>query len=178
MCPLWEDAGLKTIYVGDEAVVHPDAFSLEGRAVRKVRQSVNRLQRLGFQAEIRQAGELDAATLDEIVEVSEIWKEGQPERGFSMAIDDVRSTELEDTVFVIGRDPEGKVAGFLHFVPVPATGDLSLSAMRRQAGDAQRLQRVPRELGAVLGEGPRRGAASRSTSPCSAASFATRARPP
>ena len=132
MCPLWEDAGLKTVYVGDEAVVHPDGFSLEGRAVRKLRQSVNRLQRLGFQAEIRHAGELDAASLDEIVEVSEIWKEGQPERGFSMAIDDVRSTELEDTVFVIGRDPEGRVAGFLHFVPVPATGGLSLSAMRRK----------------------------------------------
>ena len=47
MRALWERVGLKTLYVGDEAVVHPATFSLEGRAVRKLRQSVNRLGRLG-----------------------------------------------------------------------------------------------------------------------------------
>ena len=127
----WERVGLKTLYVGDEAVVRPETFSLEGRAVRKLRQSVNRLDRLGYSVEILRADRLDAETLATIVKVSEIWRGGQPERGFSMALDDVRSIELEDTLFVLGRDPERQVAGFLHFVPVPATGDLSLSAMRR-----------------------------------------------
>ncbi len=131
MRALWERVGLKTLYVGDEAVVHPGDFSLEGRAVRKLRQSVNRLGRLGYSVEILRAGELDAATLAAVVKVSEIWRGGQPERGFSMALDDVRSTELEDTLFVLGRGPDGQLAGFLHFVPVPATGGLSLSAMRR-----------------------------------------------
>ena len=131
MRALWERVGLKTLYVGDEAVVHPGGFSLEGRAVRKLRQSVNRLGRLGYSVEILRAGELDAATLAAVVKVSEIWRGGQPERGFSMALDDVRSTELEDTLFVLGRGPDGQLAGFLHFVPVPATGGLSLSAMRR-----------------------------------------------
>jgi lysyl-tRNA synthetase, class II len=128
---LWESAGLKTVYVGDEAVVHPSGFSLEGRAVRKLRQSVRRLERLGYSVEVRRAGDLDATTLADVVWVSEIWKEGQPERGFSMALDDIRSSDLDDTLFVLGRDPDGRVAGLLHFVPVPASGDLSLSAMRR-----------------------------------------------
>jgi len=127
----WEDLGLKTIYVGDEAVVRPAAFSLEGRSMRKVRQSVNRLARLGYSVEMRRADELDAATRADVARVSEIWRGGQPERGFSMALDDVRSRELNDTLFVLGRGSEGDLAGFLHFVPVPATGDLSLSAMRR-----------------------------------------------
>ena len=128
---LWERIGLKTLYVGDEAVVRPATFSLEGRAVRKVRQSVNRLGRLGYGVDIVRADGLDATTRADVVRVSEIWRGGQPERGFSMALDDVRSTELEDTLFVLGRGPDGRLAGFLHFVPVPATGDLSLSAMRR-----------------------------------------------
>ncbi len=128
---LWEAVGLKTIYVGDEAIAHPSSFSLEGRAVRKLRQSVNRLERLGYRVEMQRARELDGATRAAIVEVSEIWRGGQPERGFSMALDDVRSIELEDTLFALGRDPDGRLAGYLHFVPVPATGDLSLSAMRR-----------------------------------------------
>jgi lysyl-tRNA synthetase class 2 len=129
--PLWDAVGLKTIYVGDEAIARPTSFSLEGRAVRKLRQSVNRLERLGYRVEMRLAAELDAATRAAVVDVSEIWRGGQPERGFSMALDDVGSTELEDTLFVLGRGPGDRLAGFLHFVPVPATGDLSLSAMRR-----------------------------------------------
>jgi lysylphosphatidylglycerol synthetase-like protein (DUF2156 family) len=131
MRALWEAVGLKTIYVGDEAIARPSRFSLEGRAVRKLRQSVNRLERLGYRVELRRAAELDTATQAAVVKVSEIWRGGQPERGFSMALEDVRSTELDDTLFVLGRDPDDQLAGFLHFVPVPATGDLSLSAMRR-----------------------------------------------
>jgi len=127
----WEAVGLKTIYVGDEAVVRPAAFSLEGRSVRKLRQSVNRLERLGYRVEMRRADELDAGTLAAVVKVSEIWRGGEPERGFSMALEDVRSSDLDDTLFVLGRGPDDRLAGFLHFVPVPATGDLSLSVMRR-----------------------------------------------
>jgi lysyl-tRNA synthetase class 2 len=48
-----------------------------------------------------------------------------------MALDDVHRPDLVDTLFVLGRDTSGALAGFLHFVPVPATGDLSLSVMRR-----------------------------------------------
>src|SRR5450830_898382 len=81
----WEDVGLKTIYVGDEAVVRPASFSLEGRSVRKLRQSVNRLERLGYSAGVCRASELDAGTSAAVAEVSEIWRGGQPERGFSMA---------------------------------------------------------------------------------------------
>ena len=131
MRALWHEVGLKTLYVGDEAVVRTSSFSLEGREVRKLRQSVNRLERLGYQAEMRVAGELDAATVAAIAEVSHAWREGQPERGFSMALEEVQRPELGDTLFVLGRDPAGRLAGCLHFVPVPATGDLSLSAMHR-----------------------------------------------
>ena len=39
--------------------------------------------------------------------------------------------------------PDGRLVGFVHFVPVPAPGDLSLSAMRRLPGHAQRPDGVP-----------------------------------
>ena len=40
--------GLKAVSIGEEAVLDPCEFSLEGRAIRKVRQSVSRLQQGGL----------------------------------------------------------------------------------------------------------------------------------
>ena len=41
--------GFKSMYLGDEAVIRPSEFSLEGRAIRKVRQSVSRLEKGGYE---------------------------------------------------------------------------------------------------------------------------------
>src|SRR6202011_1187414 len=47
LCQLYEELGLRTMYLGDEAIVELDRFSLEGRPIRKVRQSVHRLAKAG-----------------------------------------------------------------------------------------------------------------------------------
>src|SRR5439155_6303837 len=49
---LWRQAGLHAMYIGDEGIVHTREFSLEGRPVRKVRQSVSRLEKAGFVEEL------------------------------------------------------------------------------------------------------------------------------
>lgn len=131
MIAAWETLGLKTISVGEEAIVRPAQFSLEGRRVRKLRQSVNRLERLGYGVEIATAADLDARRWEEIERISLAWKGGRPERGFSMALSDMHWAECGDTLFALAIDPTGEATGFLHFVPVPAKGDLSLSTMRR-----------------------------------------------
>jgi lysyl-tRNA synthetase class 2 len=55
-----------------------------------------------------------------------------PVQGFSMAADDLRADEFEDALFVLAEDAQGGLAGFLHFVPVPGSTALSLSAVRRR----------------------------------------------
>ena len=129
---MWEQAGLMVRYIGDEAVVDPQAFSLDGRAMRKVRQSVTRIERDGYTTVVRRRGELDGAMVAQLRAVSDDWLGGQGERGFSMALDDPFAEEHGDCVFAIALDPEGRPAGYIHFVPVLATGDLSLSTMRRR----------------------------------------------
>ena len=129
--PTYEAAGLRTVYIGDEAVVDPRTFSLEGRAIRKVRQSVNRLEKAGYSVIVRRRDELTPELLSSLLRVSQLWLGGQPERGFSMAMDDLWAPEHASAVFAIALAADGRPHGFIHFVPVPRARSLSLSAMRR-----------------------------------------------
>ena len=131
LCPLYEELGLRSIYLGDEAIVELDRFSLEGRAIRKVRQSVHRLGNAGYTAELHPLSDLDAATVGEIEQIIERGLDGAPERGFSMAMDSIRSQPCEDTAVVLARDSDGAIRGVLHFVPVYGRDAVSLSFMRR-----------------------------------------------
>jgi lysyl-tRNA synthetase, class II len=131
LCPLYEELGLRTIYLGDEAIIELDKFSLEGRAIRKVRQSVSRLGKAGFSAELHELTALDEDALGEIEAVLERGREGAPERGFSMAMDSIRCEQSKDTLVVLARDEDGAIRGVLHFVPVYGRATVSLSFMRR-----------------------------------------------
>jgi lysyl-tRNA synthetase class 2 len=131
MLPLWREAGLRTLYLGDEAIVDVRSFSLEGRAIRKVRQSVSRLTKEGYDAVLLDVADLDEQTLIELERVSQLWRDGAPERGFSMAMDSLRADEHCDGAVVLARDATGAVRAFLHFVPTYGRPAMSLSAMRR-----------------------------------------------
>ena len=131
LCPLYEGLGLHTIYVGDEAVVDVSRFSLEGRPIRKVRQSVTRLSKAGYQAEVHELAALDEGTLEEAEKVVELGRQGAPERGFSMAMDSLQGEHDHETLVVLARDEAGAIRGVLHFVPCYGRPAVSLSFMRR-----------------------------------------------
>jgi lysyl-tRNA synthetase class 2 len=104
-----------------------DTFSLEGRPIRKVRQSVNRLHRLGYTFQVFGPDDLDGELRAEVDRVSDEWLNGWPDRGFSMAMDDLYSHP--QARFALARDADGRLEGFLHMVP--SRRGYSLSSMRR-----------------------------------------------
>jgi lysyl-tRNA synthetase, class II len=128
---LYSTHGLHALYHGDEAVIETAAFSLEGRPIRKVRQSVHRLEREGYRCEIVAPSQLDRATCDELPAVARSWRGTEPERGFVMALDALFQLDDEHALFVIGRGPDGHAAGFLHFAVCRPGSALSLSSMPR-----------------------------------------------
>jgi lysyl-tRNA synthetase class 2 len=130
-CPLYERMGLHTLYLGDEAIVDLTKFSLQGRPIRKVRQSVTRLQKAGYEAELHELEALDPGTIAEIGRIIEVGRQGAPERGFSMAMDSIDGHGGRDTMVVIARDDQGAIRGVLHFVPCYGRDAVSLSFMRR-----------------------------------------------
>jgi lysyl-tRNA synthetase, class II len=131
MAARWEGAGLRTIYLGDEALVDVGAFSLEGRSIRKVRQSVTRLEKAGYESSIHRIADLGPEELAEVEAVVELGRDGAAERGFSMAMDHLRGEHQAETLLVCARDGDGALRGILHFVPCYRRPAMSLSFMRR-----------------------------------------------
>jgi len=129
---LFEQAGLRSLYMGDEAIVESDRFSLEGRPIRKVRQSVTRLRKAGYRTEVAELGSLAPDVVGRLEAVAKDWLGGSPERGFSMAMDSLRNPVSEDTLVVYAVDEDGAIRGFLHFVPTYGRDAVSLSYMRRE----------------------------------------------
>jgi len=121
--------GLRPILLGEEAVLRPAEFSLEGRQIRKVRQSVSRLTKAGYTLRVVKAEDADDRLRAALDEVSAEWRGNQPERGFTMAIDELY---LPGTVFALAESDDGEIGGFLHLAPTAAGGGWSLSTMRRR----------------------------------------------
>jgi lysyl-tRNA synthetase class 2 len=124
---LYRRRGMRAVAIGDEAVLRPATFSLEGRGIRKVRQSVTRLRRAGYEVRVVGPAELGHAQRADIGSVSREWRGSAVERGFSMAMDDLYAHDRAR--FALALDAAGRVRGFLHLVP--SGSGYSLSTMRR-----------------------------------------------
>jgi lysyl-tRNA synthetase class 2 len=124
------EAGLDALELGDEAVVDVATFSLQGRAMRTVRQAVSRIKRAGYETSVRRlhdVGDTELATLRSCVER---WRGGPDERGFSMALSRAADAEADPEAVVVVASEQDKPRGLLQFVPWGTDG-LSLDLMIR-----------------------------------------------
>src|SRR5215467_3971341 len=127
---IWcREGGLTALELGDEAIVEVAGFTLQGRAMRNVRQMVARVCRQGYVADIRRVADIDRDEIDRIVSRAGSWRGSPTERGFSMALGRVGGTE-DGRCVVATATENGVLRGLLHFVPWGSDG-LSLDLMRR-----------------------------------------------
>jgi lysyl-tRNA synthetase class 2 len=129
----YRDRGLHPLYHGDEAVIDTGRFCLDGRPMRAVRQATHRVERHGYQAQIVMAGGVSPELRGELLATERAWLNGGARKGFSMELDSLFRLGGDNAVFVIGRDAQQRVAGFLHLA-VCAGRSLSMSTMPRRAG--------------------------------------------
>ena len=133
--PTYQASGMRFLYIGDEAVVDPRTFSLEGGKMKGLRQAVNRVARYGYTARFLDPSHLapdDAARMAELMAKS---RRGEQERGFSMMLGrlfDPRDTGL---LLTLVEGPDGAPVAMCQFVPSPAIDGYSLDLMRRDRED-------------------------------------------
>jgi lysyl-tRNA synthetase, class II len=127
---IWcREAGMDALELGDEAVVEVAEFTLEGRAMRNVRQMVNKIERKGYACETRRLRDIPAAEISVIRRLANDGRSTETERGFSMALG--RFGDLADgDCVVVTACKDGEIRAVLNFVPWGKDG-LSLDLMRR-----------------------------------------------
>ncbi|MEU3061061.1 phosphatidylglycerol lysyltransferase domain-containing protein [Streptomyces subrutilus] len=122
--------GLDALELGDEAIVETAEFTLEGRAMRTVRQAYNRVKRAGYTVRIRRHADIPAEEMDELLRRADDWRDGATERGFSMALGRLGDPGDGQCVMLECTDGNGDLRAVLSFVPWGPKG-LSLDLMRR-----------------------------------------------
>lgn len=122
--------GLDALEIGDEAIVETAEFSLEGRAMRTVRQACNRVRRAGYAVRVRRHADIPAAELTYLLQRADDWRDGATERGFSMALGRLGDPADGQCVMLECTDGKGELRALLSFVPWGPHG-LSLDLMRR-----------------------------------------------
>jgi len=120
---------LTALELGDEAVVSVADFSLQGRAMRNVRQMVTRVCRAGYVSEVRRVSDVPPDELARMAMQADSWRGTPTERGFSMALGRIGGPGDENCM-VATATQDGELKALLHFVPWGTDG-LSLDLMRR-----------------------------------------------
>lgn len=130
--PEYESSGLRTVYLGDEAIVDCPTFTLEGRSHKSLRQAVNRIERAGYTTTFHDPATLDAELRTMIEAMSEESRQGDVERGFSMTLSRLFQPADTGLMLSVTRDPSGRVDAFCQWVPATDIGGWSLDVMRRR----------------------------------------------
>ena len=114
--PVYRRHGLRSLYLGDEAVIRCDRFSLSGSAMKSVRAAV---RRVGAQCEFRLLTEAEASPQlrAQLEQVRERWRGDEAERGFTMELGGGVDGENPDLLLAVATGPDGRPLGFLRLVP-------------------------------------------------------------
>jgi len=133
--PTYQASGMRFLYIGDEAVVDPRTFSLEGGKMKGLRQAVNRVARYGYTVRFLDPAHLDPHDAAHMTELMAKSRRGEQERGFSMMLGRLFDARDADLLLTLVEGPDGDPVAMCQFVPSPAIGGYSLDLMRRDPGD-------------------------------------------
>jgi lysylphosphatidylglycerol synthetase-like protein (DUF2156 family) len=133
--PIYRDSGMHHIYLGDEAVVPVQTFSLAGKHMKGLRQAHNRIMKYGYTVSFHDPSHLSPELTDELTALMGLSRQGEHERGFSMMLGRIFDPRDSGLLLTVVRGPDGAAAAICQFVPAPGIDGYSLDLMRRDPGE-------------------------------------------
>jgi len=128
--PVYEASGLRSVYLGDEAIVDCREFSLEGHPRKSLRQAYGRVRRAGLTAAFLDIAGLDDATRASLEQIATANRRGEAERGFSMTLSRMFDPADSELMLTVVRDREGVPQAFIQWAPAPGLQGWSLDVTR------------------------------------------------
>ncbi|HMM41526.1 MAG TPA: DUF2156 domain-containing protein [Thermomicrobiales bacterium] len=124
--------GLTTMQAGEDAYLDLPALELRGRRWQDARTALNRARREGVELRMINPGNADPEVMRQLREISDAWLRAKrlPEMGFtlgSLAGEPDREARLAAAV-----DGNGRVHGFVSWLPVHGAGGWVIDIMRRR----------------------------------------------
>jgi lysylphosphatidylglycerol synthetase-like protein (DUF2156 family) len=133
--PTYRSSGMHDLYVGDEAVVDCERFTLEGGRYKGLRQAVNRIAKYGYTTTFHDPARLTPALRGQLETVMTKSRRGDVERGFSMTLGRAFDPDDEGLLLAVVHGPSGDAVAFCQYVPANGIDGYSLDLMRRDDGD-------------------------------------------
>jgi phosphatidylglycerol lysyltransferase len=126
-----EAIGLKSLKIGEEAIIDVANFTLDGSHFKRLRTKNRQLVAEGVAIE-ELARPIDDATLAELDVVSDLWLEdgGHRERTFTLGSFD--AAYLQDTTVLVARRADGRIEAFVNILPAFAGTLGNFDLMRRR----------------------------------------------
>ncbi len=132
---VYHAAGMHYLYLGDEAIVNCQTFSLAGQKMKGLRQACTRLERHGYRVEFLDPAHIEPGRVSDIVELISRLRRGGGERGFSMMLGRLFDPKDKGLLLTVVSGPDGRPAAVCQFVPAPGMNGYSLDLMRRDPGE-------------------------------------------
>ncbi|MBI1843677.1 MAG: DUF2156 domain-containing protein [Actinobacteria bacterium] len=131
--PVYEAAGMQPIYMGDEAIVDCQAFSLQGGTMKSLRGAYNRVKKAGYSTVFLDPAHVEPEMKQALLELMVETRHGEAERGFSMTLSRIFDPRDTGLMLSVVLDPDGSPAAFCQWVPATDIDGWSLDMMRRRA---------------------------------------------
>ncbi|HWP47271.1 MAG TPA: phosphatidylglycerol lysyltransferase domain-containing protein [Candidatus Limnocylindrales bacterium] len=131
--PIYQKLGFKKLKIGDSAIVDLKRFSLQGKAMKKIRHYTNQLEKSGIQA-LYYKPPIPEEILLQVKEVSDEWLQvpGRRERGFTLGR--FEPNYIRSTPLFVAIDQNGQILAFANIVPSYCKGEATIDLMRHRRG--------------------------------------------
>jgi phosphatidylglycerol lysyltransferase len=128
---LYKSLGFRVLKIGEEAIVDLKSFTLQGKAGKNFRPSINRLTKLGYQINFYQPPIADDL-LHQIKPVSDEWLKmvQGSEKRFSLGWFD--EAYLRESEIAVVHTPEGEISAFANILQEYQLNEVTIDMMRHR----------------------------------------------
>ena len=127
---LFESLGMKSIIIGQEAIVDLGSFSLEGKDRKSIRNAFNSVLKKGYQVRVYEPP-VKAGLIQKLQSVSDDWLKSlaREEIVFSQGMFD--AVQLIDQTIITLETADDRVVAFLNVIPDYAKGEATYDLIRK-----------------------------------------------